>query len=275
MDLHLLSLPGVSGAEYVLAAARAILAQAAPSQHKPRVAYLPAASLHHRWIRETRAYFHELASISVIDMDRHSLEQIQAILDRSDLLYIPGGNTYWLAHQLNRACRRDGAGAAVFDRAEDESEAVDDQEQELEDIMEAATALIGTQPLVEMGGEDSLMAELRRRALAGLPVVGFSAGAVLCGPDILTTNDINACGCTCFNGLGLTPFYLNMHYPQDPQAALARQERLQEFLHFHPRATILAMQDDAYVRVADGEVHVIHGGVWKIEHGQEASLVSE
>jgi len=267
IDIHLLSLPGETGAEYVLGAVRAILARAAPGKHTPRVAYLPAASLRRRWIRETRDYFRELATVSVIDLNRHSFEQIQATLDQSDLLYIPGGNTYWLAHQLNRACQR---GRAM----EDGTASADERDETLEDIMEASTALIDTRPLVEMGGEDSLMAELRRRALAGLPVLGFSAGAVLCGPEILTTNDINACGCTCFSALSLTPFYLNVHYPQDLQAAQARQDRLQEFLHFHPRATILALQDDAYVRVADGEVHVVHGGVWKIERGQEAVSVT-
>lgn len=38
-----------------------------------------------------------------------------------------------------------------------------------------------------------LMAELRQRLQAGLPLLAFSAGAVLCGPDILTRNDENDC----------------------------------------------------------------------------------
>jgi len=41
----------------------------------------------------------------------------------------------------------------------------------------------------------SLMAEIAQRVRNGLPLVGFSAGAVLCGMDILNSNDRNACGC--------------------------------------------------------------------------------
>ena len=45
-----------------------------------------------------------------------------------------------------------------------------------------------------------LMDSLRRKISDGLPVVAFSAGTVLCGPNILTSRDMNMVGSTIFPG---------------------------------------------------------------------------
>jgi dipeptidase E len=113
-----------------------------------------------------------------------------------------------------------------------------------------------------------VMEDLRRAVGGGLPYIGVSAGAVLCGPDILTTNDINACGCTTFSGLGLIPFSLNVHFPAGEESALEREDRLREYLRFHDRL-ILALCEDACVRVTDGAVEAVRGTVWKLERGVE------
>src|SRR5262245_42627506 len=46
----------------------------------------------------------------------------------------------------------------------------------------------------------SMVEPIRERVRAGLPLVAFSAGAVICGPNMLTTNDMNVCACTDFGG---------------------------------------------------------------------------
>jgi peptidase E len=223
MQLHLLSSPGEQGIEYVLEVAYALLT----SQRSRVVAYLPAASLGRRWVRETKAAFRGLAMVSAIDVETQAFDRIQSILDRAALLYIPGGNTYLLAQRLHH------------------------------------------QP--QWPGGEGLIAELRQRVLSGLPLIGCSAGAVLCGPDILTTNDINCCGCTTFSGLGLASFNLNPHYPAEPgELRQARDDRLQEYLAFHPKRTVLALEDGAYLKVIDGEVSVERGNVWKINKDSQA-----
>src|SRR5512140_1476998 len=61
-----------------------------------------------------------------------------------------------------------------------------------------------------------LFSYLRKKLEAGLPLVAFSAGTVLCGPNILTSNDINMVPTTHFDGLNLTPFNVVAHYLDDP-----------------------------------------------------------
>jgi len=66
--------------------------------------------------------------------------------------------------------------------------------------------------------ESGLFEPLRQRAQVGLPVVGFSAGAIVCGPNILTTRDINLLPTVHFDSLNLLPYNLAAHYPAaDPQ----------------------------------------------------------
>jgi dipeptidase E len=223
MQLHLFSTPGEGGIEYIIDAASAIL----QGQSDPLVAYLPAANIHRRWVRETKAAFRGLATVTAINVETQPIERIQVILDRAVLLYIPGGNTYLMAHRLHH--------------------------------------------FPKWPGGEGLISELKKRVLEGLPLIGFSAGAVLCGPDILTTNDINCCGCTTFEGLNLVPFNLNTHYPAEPEAARqARDERLQEYLAFHADRSLLALEDGAYLIVIDNEVSAARGKVWKIDQGCQA-----
>lgn len=231
MQIHLFSSPGEQGIEYILEAARAILG----GKPNPIVAYLPAAGEERLWGRETRAAFRSLATVKTIDVVKQPLARILAALDRADLLYIPGGNTYLLAQRLHAV----------------------------------------RVPLVhrEAGAAD-LVAEIRQRVLAGLPLVCASAGSVLCGPDILTTNDTNYYACTTFDGLDLLPFNLNVHFPAEPgEARQDRQDRLQEFISSHRGRTVLALEDGAYLRVADDAIRVIRGHIWEITSGQPPVLV--
>jgi len=118
-----------------------------------------------------------------------------------------------------------------------------------------------------------LMGPIRRRVLDGLPLVAFSAGAVLCGPNILTTNDMNCCASTSFSGLALTPFNFNVHYPQvEGEQRELRDERLWEYHTFHHNS-ILALEDGAYIRVSDGIIKLMKGNCWLFEHGKQKAKV--
>jgi phosphohistidine phosphatase len=231
MQIHLFSSAGEQGIEYIVDAARAILAD----KPKPIVAYLPAANLEALWVRKTRQAFRGLAKVMLIDVTRQSLARILATLDRADLLYIPGGNTYLLAKRLHA---------------------------------------VRVPQIHSAPGAADLIAEIRQRVLAGLPLVCSSAGSVLCGPDILTTNDSNECECADFEGLDLLPFNLSVHFPGEPgEARREREHRLQEFLALHPDRYVLALEDGAYLRVAHDAIQAARGNIWEVKPGEAARLL--
>ena len=103
------------------------------------------------------APFRDVAQIEVIDTETMELAEMEAVLRRAALVYIPGGNAFLLNHRLQTS---------------------------------------------------RLAAHLRKKIQNGLPVVAFGAGAVVCGPNILTSNDLNVVPTTHFDGLGVDPVQL-------------------------------------------------------------------
>lgn len=109
---------------------------------------------------------------------------------------------------------------------------------------------------------------LRQKIVDGLPVAGFSAGATICGPNILTSNDMNMCATTHFDGLNLTPFNFSVHYPTDEAARAEWDEWLNQY-HIYYHNPILALEDDAYLRITDDETVLVRGGGWLLAKGEK------
>jgi dipeptidase E len=109
---------------------------------------------------------------------------------------------------------------------------------------------------------------LRKKVTAGLPLIGFSAGTVLCGPNILTSKDMNTVETTHFGGLNVTPFNFSCHYPEDEFASLEKDEWLGEYHVFHDNPVLL-LADGAYVRVEGKKTQLVRGQAWILRKGQE------
>lgn len=109
---------------------------------------------------------------------------------------------------------------------------------------------------------------LSRKVSAGLPVVAFSAGTVLCGPNILTSNDMNMVGTSYFSGLNATPLNFSVHYPDDEIARLGKDDWLFDYHVFHENPVIL-MADGAYVQVKGKKTSLVRGEAWVKRKGQE------
>ena len=85
---------------------------------------------------------------------------------------------------------------------------------------------------------------IQARVLAGMPLVGFSAGMVICGPNILMSNNKNVCGSTEFTGLGFTEYNFMAHYPSDDGEERARRDsRICRYHNSHTNP-VLALEDD-------------------------------
>jgi peptidase E len=213
MNLHLFSSPGRDDLRDILEAIRPYL----EGKPDPVVAYLPAGSLANPYQDVTEKAFHGLARVATLNTELMTLPEMEAVLRRAALLYLPGGNTYLFNHRLH-LCK--------------------------------------------------LVDTLRRRVTAGLPVVAFSAGTVLCGPNILTTNDINIVPSPYFKGLGASPFNFNVHYPDDPLRQAAKDEWLAEYHVFHDNPVIL-LADGAYLKVEKNETRLVRGEAWILRTGCE------
>jgi dipeptidase E len=113
-----------------------------------------------------------------------------------------------------------------------------------------------------------IMEPLRRKVGAGLPVVAFSAGTVLCGPNILTSNDLNLIPTTYFTGLSASRFNFNVHYPEDPAGCAERDEWLNDYHIFHDNAVLL-LSDGACLRIKGKKTSLVRGEAWVLRKGRE------
>jgi dipeptidase E len=108
---------------------------------------------------------------------------------------------------------------------------------------------------------------LRRRVRAGLPYVGTSAGANICGPNILATNDWNVVGTGRFDALGLVPWTINPHYLEtDPAMAATsetRDERIREYLLVNGNP-VIGIEENTALHVEDGRAIIRGAGRVKL-----------
>ena len=215
MNLHLFSSPGErDDIRYIIDAAQPYFV----GKPDAVVAYLPMASLYgEKWLEQTRKYFDGLARVEMLNTEMMELPEMESILRRAALVYIPGGNTFLLNHRLHIS---------------------------------------------------RLIPYLSKKIQAGLPLVAFSAGTVLCGPNILTSNDLNSVEMPHFDGLNVTPFNFNVHYVGD----LERDNWLVDYHVFHDNPVVI-MADGSYVKIEGRKTQLVVGEAWLLRKGQEKERI--
>ena len=219
-NLHLFSSPGKDDIRYIIEASRPYL----ENKSDATVAYLPLASLYaERWQELTEGFFKGLARLETISAETMSLSEMEDIVRRASLVYIPGGNTFLLNHRLHAS---------------------------------------------------RLMIFLRKKVQAGLPIVAFSAGAVLCGPNILTSQDMNTVATSYFEGLNVTPFNFSAHYPLDSYGQSVKDDWLADYHFFHDNPVIM-LSDGAYVKVDGKKTTLVRGEAWILHKDQEKEKLEE
>jgi peptidase E len=148
---------------------------------------------------------------------------------------------------------------------------------DLENIIKQATVLYvpggNTYLLLDRLHRSGAFDLIKTRVHVGLPFVGFSAGMVICGENILTTNDNNDCGCTQFAGLGFTKYNFASHYPaRKCKERELRDNRIREYHKTHANP-VLAIEDDGYIEVDNKGTKVVHGHCWLFEAGREKKFL--
>ena len=118
----------------------------------------------------------------------------------------------------------------------------------------------------------NLLNIIRNRVLAGVPYIGWSAGANLACPTIMTTNDMPVVQPPSLNALNLVPFQINPHYHElkfENQGGETRRERLEEFLTLNPDKKVIGLPEGMLLERAGDKIVVRGTGVAKFYvHGK-------
>lgn len=130
-------------------------------------------------------------------------------------------------------------------------------------VMEASAIVIGggnTWKLLKMIHDNGLIQPVREKVLAGTPYIGWSAGANVACPTIMTTNDMPVVEPPSFRGFGLIPFQINPHYlDANPEghAGETREQRIEEFIEINTRVTVAGLREGTMFLVESGNISLI------------------
>ncbi len=98
--------------------------------------------------------------------------------------------------------------------------------------------------------EYDLIEAVRSKVTLGIPYIGWSAGANLACPTIMTTNDMPIVQPRSLKALALVSFQINPHYHElkfEGQGGETRMERLREFVEWNQNKTVLGLPEGMLV----------------------------
>lgn len=119
-----------------------------------------------------------------------------------------------------------------------------------------------------------LMPYLRKKIQGGLPVVAFSAGMIVCGPNMLTAKDLNSVGTAHFESLNVSPFNYFAHYGTDSYTQAMHDDWLSDYHTFHDNPVIM-LCDGAYVKAEGRKTSLVRGEAWVLRKDSEKEKLIE
>jgi dipeptidase E len=127
--------------------------------------------------------------------------------------------------------------------------------------------------------EAGIWEPIREKVLNGTPYIGWSAGANLACPTIMTTNDMPIVNPPSLNSLNFLPFQINPHYHElkfENQGGETRRERLEEFLVLNPEKKVLGLPEGMLVERNGSNLLLKGEGVAKLyQSGKDVVELSD
>lgn len=144
-----------------------------------------------------------------------------------------------------------------------EAKSIDDATDKPGAIAKAKAIIIGggnTFNLVHKMYETGIMEPIRKRVLAGIPYIGWSAGSNVACPTMETTNDMPVIQPESFKTLNLVPFQINPHYTDAVIPNFngeTREERIREYLELNNNATVAGLKEGTMLLVEKNIVKLL------------------
>lgn len=217
----------------------------------------------------------------------HADDQVHAVLRGrvESVLFVPyaGGITFSYDEYEARV-------KPTFDRLGYGLESIHRHKDARAAIEQAQAVVVGggnTFALLDRMYNAGIVGLLRERVNAGMPYVGWSAGANVVCPTIRTTNDMPIVEPPTLKALNLIPFQVNPHFISGKPAGHngeSREERLAEYLAINPDESVVGIPEGTALHVQGenatvlGEFDALHfrqgGAVDKIATGSTFALAS-
>ena len=119
-----------------------------------------------------------------------------------------------------------------------------------------------------------LMPYLRKKIQSGLPVVGFSAGMIVCGPNVLTAKDLNSVATPYFDSLNVSPFNFLAHYGTDTYTQAPHDDWLSDYHTFQDNPVVI-LSDGGYIKVEGKKTTLVRGDAWILRRDSEKERLIE
>lgn len=117
-----------------------------------------------------------------------------------------------------------------------------------------------TWKLLSVIRQNGLFEAVRKRVVAGVPYIGWSAGSNLACPTIRTTNDMPIVYPGHFEAFNLIPFQINPHYlDANPEghAGETREQRIEEFIEENPDITVAGLREGTMLLIENSEIKLV------------------
>lgn len=108
--------------------------------------------------------------------------------------------------------------------------------------------------------ENKLLGIINKKVREGTPYIGWSAGANVACPTIMTTNDMPVVQPENFKAIDLVPFQINPHYLDANPAGHAgetRETRLREYIEVNPGKYVIGLREGTMLKINEDNIKLI------------------